>query len=252
MITLNCRTFDDCLASLASATDVAPAVLLHAMRDHEPDSVPADQDPWEAFPRDVLATVGIDIAKVAFDDCVYFHGTRTLDSDSFLREGILPLGLVIDRLWEALLGLCPDVSDAEWAALRARTQTTDPSHSAELYRLKTQNPALHGPYASLVREHVLYPIVGQHDYLASPEIIEDIARCSGFDLQHRFDTAATMCIVAFRSTQLSPSAVDSAVNYAYAKARGEKIGMSSVDGYDCRAEPVAAHDVISVELITER
>ena len=46
--------------------------------------------------------------------------------------------------------------------------------------------------------------------------------------------------------------MESAVNYAYAKARGEKIGESSVDGHDCRGEPVVPQDIIAVEIITHR
>lgn len=61
-----------------------------------------------------------------------------------------------------------------------------------------------------------------------------------------------MCVVAFRSPRLSQGAVESAVSYAYAKARGEKIGMSSVYGHDCGGVPVAVQDIISVEPITER
>jgi hypothetical protein len=224
--------------------------LVDAIRANDPLAVQEGEDPWAAIPQAVFASVGVDIAQVRFDEMYIFHGTRAFDPTSFEREGIQPLGKILDRIWDKLHELCPEMSDANWAAFRKYVET-DRAQFAWLYRHKTNNPTLHGPYGTLTREHTRYPIESEHNYLVTPEIVRDIARCSGLNLQDRFDRATTSCIVAFRERSVPVYAAEPALMYVYSKARGELIGRSSVHGHDRRGVAVEPHDVISVERITD-
>jgi hypothetical protein len=125
----------------------------------DPDDVPVGEDLWEAIPRAVFARLGVNIDDVRFGGAYYFHGTRTLGPRAFFRDGIRPLGDVLDQLWNDLYGLCDgEVSHAQWQALRRELE--GPAHSslhdedsAWLYHFKFDDPAHYGPYASLIREH---------------------------------------------------------------------------------------------------
>ena len=185
-----------------------------------------------------------DIQKVAFDAAYYFHGTRTIDPRLFLADGIKPLGLVIDHLWDALHLLCADDIPADrWQAIRRelehdRPRSRSDDHSAWLYRLKQPDPAHHGPYASLIREHAVNPIGGQHDYLATPEIIQDITGHVGGDLQAKFEAAATSCVAKFRHPEVGLHQVEVADGIGEKRPAvamqcrgGFRYGVADVDGH---------------------
>jgi len=246
---LNCATYEDALASLSSAAEVAPSALIHAAQSFSPSAVPEGEHPWVVIPHMVFAAVDVDITRVSFDAMHLVHGTRTVDPTSFEREGILPLGKMVDRIWRMLRDLCPEMTDSEWARFRGDVEVGNKFDAAWLYQHKVGRPSLHGPYGSLVREHTCYPIAGEHDYLASPEIIEDIARCSSFDLQERFNAAAKKCTVTFQERVVPLPAIEAALLYVYSKTRGETLSRASIYGHDCRGVGVEPHDIVAVECI---
>jgi hypothetical protein len=252
---LDCENFATTLTSVAAAADVSERVLLEALRRFDPDAVDSSMDWYGAVPKAALASIGISLDASRFDAVCAFHGTRTLDPGRFLRDGIMPLGMMLDRLWNDLYSIAGGhVTGAEWRAIRAAIEAGPlppgpAGHSAYLYRLKTKSSSLHGPYASLVRDHAIAPIEGQHDYLQIPEIVEDIARFTGTDLQDRFERAARSCLVKFRHDTANPGMTESAVTYLLGHVRGEPHGFGSVDGVDRCGLAVSAQDVIYVDEI---
>ena len=256
MVFLDCEDVDAALQSLAAATGVDGATLRAVLCAREPGRIDwaEGEDPRVAVPRTLLAEVGVDIGDVCFDGAYYFHGTRVLRPHAFLQDGILPLGVMLDPLWADLYSLCDgEVTVARWRALRRELEgeTRTPlhaEHGAWLYRMKFATQFHHGPYASLVRAHALNPIQGQHDYLKSPEIVEDIARCLGLGLQARFEAQARSCIVKFRHREVNQYAVEAALLFALDWIHGQPLGFSSVYGVDCQGV-VPAADVMYVDEI---
>ncbi|MEU7846928.1 hypothetical protein AB0B69_05930 [Micromonospora parva] len=256
MLFLDCEDVDTALRSLAAAAGVDEATLRAVLLAWDPDRSDwaEDEDPWVAVPRAILAELSVDIGGVKFDGAYYFHGTRVLRPHAFLQGGILPLGAILDRLWDDLYGLCDDqVTPAQWRALRQDLEgETGSTLRAEdggwLYRLKFASEFHHGPYASLVRDLTLDPIDGQHDYLRSPETIEDITRCLGLGLQERFEARARSCIVKFRHSEVNRHTVEAALLFVLARIHGQSFGLGSVYGVDCRGA-VRAADVMYVDEI---
>lgn len=203
----------------------------------------------------MFAKLGVNIDDVHFDGAYYFHGTRVLDPHAFLRDGIRPLGAMLDRLWDDLYGLCDEhVTPAQWQELRRDLEGSTPTplheeQGARLYRLKFDKPGLHGPYASLVRDLVVTPISGHHDYLKIPEIIEDIAGCLGLGLQARFEAQAASCVVKFRHHEVNRHTVEAALLYVLTRIQGQPLGDSSVYGLDCKNVAVPASDAVYVDEI---
>lgn len=252
---LDCETFETTLASVATAANVSEQRLFDGLARFDPATVDSSADWYEAVPRAALASVGINIDSIRFEAICAFHGTRTLDPRGFLRQGILPLGAMIDRLWDDLFSIAGrHVTTAEWHAIRAsietgRHHTGLAEQSAFLYQLKVGRASLHGPYANLVRDHVIAPVEGHHDYLTVPEIVQDIARFTGTDLQDRFERAAQSCVVKFRHDDVTHHEIASAVSYLMSKAHNEPHGFSSVHGIDCKGVAAAPQAVIAVDEI---
>jgi len=256
---LDCHDCEAALASLAEAIGTAASELAVALSDYDElrfENVA--EDPWERMPREVLGRfrVGVEALADRFDSAYYFHGTRAIDPDGFRVRGILPLGQMVEELWATLRELAgDDVTDAEWHSFRASVEDGAGGHSGMLYRMKVGGRVHHGPFAVVVRETFLDPAsTGSHDYLACPEIVQDIAACYGSahggNLEQRFCAAAKPCIVKLRSTQLRPGAIAAALCYAYTKLRDGEITSSANYSFDGEGEPVRGWDVVDVEIIS--
>ncbi len=253
MTVLDCETFDTTLRSVADAINRPTSTLLNLLRRFDPASV-AGPDPLESTAPVLLRPLGLKLSDVRFTAVYYFHGTRVADPESFLRDGILPLTGMLDRIWSALYELWADrMSHHEWVALRQRVETGqltpgDDDHWARVYRDKVGEASDPGPYASLVRDLVLYPVEGHYDYLAVPEIVQDIAGCVGPELQARFEAATTSCVVKFRHHHIDEHDIAVAMLYLLARVRDEPLD-DCVNYPSRKGAPVPAVDVLAVDEI---
>jgi hypothetical protein len=253
VVYLDCQNVDTALTSFATAcrrpvAAVAEAVLSHGANwtEYEPRLVASG-------PREMFRRLDLTSADVSFEGAYYFHGSRVFDRARFAEEGILPLGQVIDRLWTSLHTLVADtVTEADWRQLRADIEAGGGGHSGSLYRLKTNGSGrLGGPYALLARQHHL-PRDGHHNYLAIPEIVEDIARCCGLDLAERFRAATTPCIVKFRTASMNADVLNAGFWYIHGMLHDGMPGWLAQCDYDGRGKPVLQDEVVAVELIDNR
>jgi hypothetical protein len=66
---------------------------------------------------ELLRPFDVQLRDMWFTGAYYFHGTRVTRPDSFLRDGILPLVAILDRIWNELYELCSDqVTPEQWLA----------------------------------------------------------------------------------------------------------------------------------------
>jgi hypothetical protein len=108
---------------------------------------------------------GIAIARV---------GSRVPPSADF-AEGILPLDSALPKIWPAIIAAQPEARKK--TILERLRRRGVPNH---LYNFKVGATFAQGPYAMLVREVAFHAnTIGNHDYLRTPEIVEDI--CSGYE-----------------------------------------------------------------------
>lgn len=251
MVYLDCQDVDSAMRSLETASRLPSDLLAETMRSFDVNWDLAETDPLKTAPHEFFQLLGVNIddLRFGFEGTYYFHGTRVIDPDSFRRDGILPLGQMIDRLWESLYMLINDeVTEADWRRCRDDLETTGGGHSGWLYRVKVPNSIHHGPYAMLVRDHLLHPkATASHDYLATPEIVEDIAQACGFGLQERFEAAATRCTIKFRTAETRDVDVEAAFWYVYTSLRGDGIGNSSLSCIDV-GRAVLAEDILAIDL----
>ncbi len=123
-----------------------------------------------------------------------------------------------------------------------------------LYNHKVSNDIHWGPHGFLIRETFSNAeVLGQHNYLAMPEIIQDIIR--GYAVQFREDISSVYsfllkpCIVKFSQPAGNhlQRIMPSAISYAYTSGRKEALRLFSVNGIDMKNSPVSYENITHVQ-----
>lgn len=150
---------------------------------------------------------------LSYERTCWFHLTRAVEGATF-SNGLLPLHHALDGIWQMLYELVSsEITPEQWVEFRRALMESE-LHSARLYRMKANDPRMCGPYAMLIKEFGFRPNeIGNHDYLRTPEIVEDIClvyrQLYGLDLLSRYINQTKPCIVKF-----------------HAPARGEELGIA--------------------------
>jgi hypothetical protein len=108
-----------------------------------------------------------------------------------------------------------------------------------------------GPDAFLVREAIFQRDPMFHDYLAVPEVVEDLAQMLAGDrwteLRDCYQAATLPCIVKFRSTKPRPDTVRPALYYAYSREWELDFQMTEANTcYSGDGEAIPAEDILEV------
>ena len=181
----------------------------------------------------------------------WFHLTRTLDGNDF-SDGILPLSQSLDLIWETLISIFEGSEISKNLKLMEENGVDDFQ-----YNLKCDDSEHAGPYGILVREVACYAFeLSQHDYLAFPEIIEDI--CDGYDrefgspIYDEVSKALVRCVVKFsEEVEADLGVIKAALYYAYTYANDLPVSDNSVCDYDGGDCAVPHEDIISVEFLDD-
>ncbi|MCP2092019.1 UNVERIFIED_ORG: hypothetical protein J2Y81_008125 [Paraburkholderia sediminicola] len=181
----------------------------------------------------------------------WFHCTRVPAGTTF-DAGILPLGQVLPLLKDTLLNLIEDT-----AAKREIDQAFAREGGLGFHFGNKLGDPLHwGPYAILVREVASCANdLGQHDYLAMPEIIEDLCEevelASGLDLLPVFQERLRPAVVKFVAPAGNSAefAVRVALRYLQSSFREGTPGHGSVWCFDGENTAVPPEQVLKVEFV---
>jgi hypothetical protein len=193
---------------------------------------------WRHIVGDVVAPIP--------DVVHWFHATRVPRGTTF-SEGLLPLGDRIEPIREHLSRLKAS------HGIENVDGKFDAGHSRFLYDSKVQNRSSWGPHAYLVRDAIVRPDGINHDYLAIPEIVEDLvwimAGKNGSELIDAFRANTVSCIVKFRSREPREDVVPIALLYCYYATHGEAPGINGNTCYAGRGVAVAPGDILGVEFV---
>ena len=244
---LRCRDLEDAGLTVAALYGVSvgeleralPVAARHAQEDQE--------DPIGALTGVLAAALERNAATPA--SIHYFHGTRASEPGRFKREGLRPLGQVLDSLWQEVGALVPELSDAQLHSLRA--DLAGGQIGPHTYSLRVEDDLHHGPCGHLLRDVFLHPdAYASVDYLAGAEIVIDICQAieerTGLDATARYQQATTPCVVEFSvATSHFDQALAAALWYLAAGLRGER-SMNGNWSYCADGEPLPAHTIVSV------
>jgi hypothetical protein len=250
---LDCSTAETAASSLATCASVPVTRLVEALRAVADEEIWDTEDPNRAMKGLVEQHLG-GTRFGSFTTVRYFHGTRTIDPEHIRREGLLPLGQVIDRIWTTLRHVADGALDERgWQALRAMMEAGSVGHFADLYALKTADAHMHGgPYGLLVRDELLRPReLNNTDYVNAPEIIDDIAITAeeqfGVDLSGPYRAASHSCIVAFDAPPHDAAAeITAACWYVRNHPELTRNGTRSYDGHGVGVPPKA---IVTVDVL---
>jgi len=120
----------------------------------------------------------------------WFHGTRVEDHRLFLQHGILPKSKAIEFIKPRLKEL-------------ANGLVAEGDNPFSLSTMAKQGEHDEGPFAFLIRDVAIHEPGAHHNYLQSPEIVEDLAGAllgRKYEvLVKRFQAITKPCLVTFRA-----------------------------------------------------
>lgn len=255
---LDCDTPDTACDSIAEILGIDRVELESFLDGLDFDAL--DQDPSIARKIEHSQDITIGPRRFAMPpsssvSTCWFHATRVADPSTFTQHGIRPLPDQLEKIWSFLFTLAePDCSQAEWAESRRKIESGDLGQFANLYRLKVLDSQHRwGPMAFLVRDAAVgLGAVNHHDYLRTPEIVEDICLCVGHDLLRKYQAATQGCIVKFVQEGCRIGTLSTAVNYLYAVRRGLRQSIDCNDCFDAAAKTIPPSAILRVEVPVNR
>jgi hypothetical protein len=255
MIILDCESLDSTIASLANLCGMSDAMIRSVLTDFDLERFLTDHPHHPAPPSKIVmdALARSMTQPPTIDRAYWFHLSRVTNPKCF-EAGIFPLDAQLIRIWEDLERLAVNlVSIEDWHAFRSGAKRTH-SHHGGLYGMKVRDRMHWGPFAILVREAAFRSReIGNHDYLATPEIVEDICMSFkatfGIDLLTIFEAHSRPCIVKFWEDCPHEGVVSAAINYAYAVLHGNELSIDTNTCFDGRAIPITPARIIGINEI---
>jgi hypothetical protein len=248
---IDCESYESALASLSGIYGVSSEDIKEYLSHFDLDGA------YEDYKGDMDAG---DLLQLRFNQkfcgsrhsvtgISWFHLTRTLDRTTF-SEGILPLGAALPKVWDMLISIPKE--EMKRRRLEELRIKGVPNHQ---YNLKAPHKLHHGPYAMLVRESAFNAAeIGNHDYLALPEIVEDI--CAGYrerfkeSIQAEIKAALRPFIVKFedksgtRSDVLSP-----VIRYCHCKAWKDALHTHTNTCFDGEGKTVPFESIQRIDYL---
>lgn len=248
MRVLDCESIDSTYKSIEVITGLKTTEVIEFLTNYCPRkySIPGDR----SILREFMKLSGKQ--KIEMDAVCWFHLTRTYKGNLFL-EGILPLGDVIEELWEFLFSLMDGFSRDKWDGLK-KTIRNKEGHDAFLYNMKTSDSIHWGPYAILIRDAAFrYEEIGNHNYLGIPEIVEDICRCFDqfYQLENRFLRATSPCVVKFISYETKEYYLGIALYYLYKVLHGEALSLNSNTCFDGGNKKIPNSKILDIQFLQD-
>lgn len=234
MTVLDCESYESSLKSICDLYEATAADVTKFLRTVDLDKE-YEKRTTSVSSKDLLTDLfesRFGLPTQAFRQVCWFHLTRVPRGTDF-SEGILPLHLVLKTIWQTMISIPTDARTK--ANLRRLQKNGVPD---DLYGLKTQSLLHSGPYAMLVRESAFHAgSIGNHDYLAFPEIIEDI--CNGYEkefgerIHERVGAVLKPCIVKFETAEEDGNHLATpTLSYCWHKVHDQKLSFATNICYD--------------------
>lgn len=248
---LDCESIESTQLSLSQSFNCTPGQLHKFIADRSP--LEYFEHNWDRLPmfgewyyQKLIQHFGR--PRMPSEIC-WFHGTRVPKGTTF-TEGLLPLGEQIPRLMDMLVEALENDFDKQSVKSAFERRGGYAFHFANKL-----NDSIHwGPYAFLVKDVVTSRnSLGQHDYLAMPEIIEDLCEevknANGLELLSQFREKLQPVIVKFKAPagDSAEYALSVAICYLNSVVHEGQASSNSVWCFDGKGNAVPPRDILKVE-----
>jgi hypothetical protein len=251
---LDCESIKSTYASLETILGVRDSDL-HGL--FESLDVRCEQADYEENPPAFLLSYVQQrtCCKTEYDATCWFHVTRVQRNNTF-EDGILPLGKIVPRIWGFLFELTyGQLTPEQWTGLQTSIWSSN-FDSADLYRTKLLSPEIHGgPYAFLIRDIAFVRKSYYVDYLAIPEIVEDIClyceHVFKVNLKQRYINNTTPSIIKFLDQKAKAQTLGTALLYAYEKRCDLELSDWCTHSFSGKGRPISKDRILKVEFLDE-
>jgi len=251
MKTLDCETYETTLASIAKIYELNETTVIALL-----ESIQFTLYDWRKIPFEDYIFKEFELAigkNGTADRTIWFHLTRCKSGNMF-EDGILPLNLMLPKIHEEVDSLIDSFTKKE--KQKASPKSTFGRGDSQ-YGLKTSNPIHWGPYAMLMKQVAFVPtLVGNHDYLEVPEIVEDI--CNGLDSNTNskvlaaYKKSTTPCIIKFWVNGLDRRCLVPAVCYLYNNIINEEFSRLCNTCFDAGGVVIPNAQILKIEYLSKK
>lgn len=180
----------------------------------------------------------------------WFHGSRVIDTNSFINRGILPLTSILPQITELIDSI------AQYLEIPI-CENTKSSWKNQRIEIKLNSAIDHGPCAMLMYEASIDAnAFSCHSYIDEPEIVSDYAIAkygeAGNEIVAEFKRISKPVVVEFIEVKdcKDPTAMDeilrAALTYMYDYIHNEEIGLNDNTCYSGCGRSVSKDRIIDV------
>jgi|WetSurMetagenome_2_1015567.scaffolds.fasta_scaffold83104_2 hypothetical protein len=234
---LDCSSYDSVLRSLSNIFQVAISDFESLLKSI--GSIPRSEEPKSYINQFVLSKISTPLFPIS---CKWFHATRVIEPNCFLREGIFHKKMIYPKMYTLLLELSNGMANYGEnpfiGSINGKNSIND-----------------EGPFAFLCKTVATSGYSFNHAYYECPEIVEDISgsllgnNCS--KLIDKFKSLSHPCLVTFKA-KCESYTLESAIYYAYLLITGREELESAEQAntcYDGNGLTVPPADIIQVDLL---
>ncbi len=245
MKTLDCENFTSTISSLEGIFNAEKSQIIQFINEIDLDKSYSN-DSINEYANEYLYKRFLNNFKTDFDviQSYWFHSTRVRENFSF-DQGILPLKDMIQP------------TDAFIDTI-AR-QLGIPSNDVSIYSCSTINHKLSttsdsGPWGFLVKEFANNPPKGIHNYLRTPELVEDIIRFKYKDeislLTEEYRKQTKPCLIKFMGCESFHSDnLSYVIYYVYKKIKNQELCMYCSTNTSNRGRLIPFDLIAEIEII---
>jgi hypothetical protein len=254
-LVLDCESRESTLNSLSAILHCSPVHLESTLRQFDLEGYLRANPRRDYAPRELVwnQVVGVNVPVPIPDAIYWFHATRVLPATRF-EEGLQPLGERVTKL-TAFITKLAEQSGISISDSQGRNPSLYREQGSYHYGAKVHDRRHWGPYAFLVRDAILHRDSITHDYLATPEIVEDFAGLLAGDdapqLLKRFRELTRPCIVKFVSTTARDDVVRVALYYLYREYWGLEQYTETNTCFDGEGQTVSRDAIVNIEFLHE-
>ncbi|SFD51383.1 hypothetical protein SAMN04489722_11130 [Algibacter lectus] len=243
---LDCENYESMLSSLASIFTTSGNDILSFLKSTDLNEI------WkkslkEKYANEYLFDEFLNEFKINESKIIkayWFHNTRVLKGSEF-KEGILPLSIAINKI-ETLIN-----------EIIKKIQIPINNNSllgCSVIQNKLNSKTNQGPWAFLIRDFAFEKADGIHDYLKSPELIEDIIYFKypeKYDLIFReFQNTTVKCIIKFKTEkEFHPQRLLYVINYLYNKINDKKMDWRSNANFSNNGKIISPEMILKIDYL---